>query len=120
MNIGKAIKVIRKKANITQGELAGKCNISQTSLSQIENGFKKPRAKTFNRLCEVLDVPESVIYILALEDTDVPTHRKMIYELLFPSITAMALQIAGPQYIDYSTITTAEILPSLEGLEVLN
>jgi XRE family transcriptional regulator, regulator of sulfur utilization len=120
MNIGKAIKIIRKKASLTQGDLARKCSISQTSLSQIENGVKKPRAKTFNSLCQVLDVPESVIYILALEDKDVPPHRKMVYELLFPSITAMALQIAGPQYMDYSSITTAEILPNLEELEVLN
>ena len=120
MNIGFAIKTIRKKSNLSQGELAKKCRISQTSLSQIENGVKKPRTQTFNKLCQVLDVPESVVYILAMEATDVPAHRKMVYDLLFPSITAMALQIVGPQYVDFTTIPAEKMVPNLQELEVLN
>ena len=42
MNIGLAIKSIRKKLSITQYELAEKCDLSQTSLSQIETGVKRP------------------------------------------------------------------------------
>jgi len=120
MNIGTAIKIIRKKGNMSQRDLAEKCNISQTSLSQIENGVKKPRTQTFNKICQVLDVPESVIYILALEDKDVPPHRRMVYDMLFPSITAMALQIAGPNYVGYSSVPASEILPNLQELEALN
>lgn len=95
MNIGSAIKTIRIKSNLTQVELAKRCQLSQTSLSQIENNNKKPSARTIKKICEVLEVSESIIYILAMENIDVPASRKKIYEVLFPAITAMALQIVG-------------------------
>jgi transcriptional regulator with XRE-family HTH domain len=51
MNIGIAIRSIRKQLDITQYELADRCNISQTSLSQIENGVKRPSARTIKKGC---------------------------------------------------------------------
>jgi transcriptional regulator with XRE-family HTH domain len=83
---------------ITQYELADKCSISQTSLSQIENGIKRPSNRTIKRVCEVLDVPESVIYILGMQETDVPVSKKGVYDMLFPSIRNLALQIVGNEH----------------------
>lgn len=98
MNIGLAIRSIRRQLDITQYELADKCNISQTSLSQIENGVKRPSNRTIKKVCEVLDVPESIIYILGMQDTDVPNSRKDVYEMLFPSIKNLALQIVSDEH----------------------
>ncbi len=98
MNIGLAIRSIRRQLDITQYELADKCNISQTSLSQIENGVKRPSTRTIKKVCEVLDVPESIIYILGMQDTDVPNSRKDVYEMLFPSIKNLALQIVSDEH----------------------
>lgn len=98
MNIGLAIKSIRRQLDITQYQLADRCNISQTSLSQIENGVKRPSARTIKKVCEVLDVPESIIYILGMQDTDVPESRKSVYEMLFPSIKNLALQIVSAEH----------------------
>jgi transcriptional regulator with XRE-family HTH domain len=95
MNIGSAIRTIRIKMHLSQVELAKRCQLSQTSLSQIENNNKKPSARTLKRICEELQVPESIIYILAMENIDVPESRKKIYDVLFPAITAMAMQIIG-------------------------
>ena len=39
MNLGQAIKSARKKAGLTQTELAERIDIAQTSLSQIEVGL---------------------------------------------------------------------------------
>ncbi|MBS1687786.1 MAG: helix-turn-helix transcriptional regulator [Bacteroidetes bacterium] len=100
MNLGVAIKSIRKKLNITQFDLAEKCNISQTSLSQIETGLKRPSSKTLKKICDVLDVPESVVYILAMQETDVPSSKASIYNMLFPSIKSLALQIVGNEYLE--------------------
>lgn len=98
MNIGIAIRNIRKKIGITQYEFAGKCEISSTSLSQIENGVKHPSTRTIKKMCEVLEIPESVVYILAMQETDVPGKRRRAYEMLFPIIRNMALQIIGSDH----------------------
>lgn len=98
MNIGYAIKSIRRQLCITQYELAQKCEISQTSLSQIENGVKRPSNKTIKKICQVLELPESVIYIIGMQDTDVPMSRREVYDMIFPSIRNLALQIVSNEH----------------------
>lgn len=100
MNLGVAIRSVRRQLGITQQELAEKSRISQTSLSQIENSVKRPSNKTINSICSVLDVPEAVLYILAMQDSDVPTNKKNVYDMLFPSIKSLALQIVGDENKD--------------------
>ncbi|MBA3829513.1 MAG: helix-turn-helix transcriptional regulator [Taibaiella sp.] len=97
MNIGFSIKTIRRQLGVTQHELAEKCHLSQTSLSQIETGIKRPTQKTLKKICTVLGIPESLVYILAIQDTDVPTSKRRIYDMLFPSIKSLALQIVGDE-----------------------
>jgi transcriptional regulator with XRE-family HTH domain len=100
MNIGLAIKSIRKKLNITQYELAEKCELSQTSLSQIETGVKRPSQRTISKVCNVLDIPESILYIVAMQDTDVPASKKGVYDLVYPSIKSLALQMVMPEHME--------------------
>jgi transcriptional regulator with XRE-family HTH domain len=99
MNIGSAIKSIRKKLSITQYELAEKCDLSQTSLSQIETGVKRPSQRTIAKICSVLDIPESIIYIVAMQEADVPPSKKGIYELVYPSIKSLALQMVSAEHM---------------------
>ncbi len=99
MNIGLAIKAIRKKLSITQYELAERCELSQTSLSQIETGVKRPSQRTINKVCTVLDIPESVIYIVAMQEADVPPSKKGVYELVYPSIKSLALQMVSSEHL---------------------
>ncbi len=99
MNIGTAIKSIRKKLAITQYELAERCDLSQTSLSQIETGVKRPSQKTITKVCAVLDIPESIIYIVAMQEADVPPSKKGVYELVYPSIKSLALQMVSSEHL---------------------
>jgi len=99
MNIGSAIKSIRKKLGIPQWELAEKCSLSQTSLSQIENNIKRPSPKTLEKICNVLDVPESIIYIVAMEDVDIPESKKKAYKLIYPSIKSLAMQMVSAEHL---------------------
>ncbi len=78
--------------------MAAKCGISQTSMSQIEKGVKRPSTRTIKKVCAVLDIPESVLYILGMQDTDVPNSRKEMYNMLFPSIRSLALQIISSEH----------------------
>ncbi|MBX2905453.1 MAG: helix-turn-helix transcriptional regulator [Taibaiella sp.] len=103
MNIGSAIKSIRKKLAITQYELAEKCDLSQTSLSQIETGIKRPSQRTITKVCTVLDIPESIIYIVAMQETDVPASKRGVYELVYPSIKSLALQMVSSEHLELVT-----------------
>lgn len=94
MNIGKAIKEIRKGQKLSQSNVASRANITQATLSQIENG-KRPGIETLKSLSNALNVPESLIYINALEKEDVPPEKQLLYDNLFPIIRKMVLEVAG-------------------------
>src|ERR1700749_3409269 len=98
MKIGSAIKSIRKQLNVPQSELAKICELSQTALSQIENNIKRPHSKTITKICTALEIPESIIFIIAMEDVDVPENKKEIYKLIYPSIKGLALQMVGAEH----------------------
>lgn len=93
MNIGNAIKQIRKEKNISQIALAEKCEISQTSLSFIERGVKRPTAKNLSKICKELNVSEPIIYILGTESADVPENKRELFEKLFPNIRELAISL---------------------------
>jgi transcriptional regulator with XRE-family HTH domain len=93
MNIGKAIKELRKSKDLSQEELANKAGMAQASLSKIENG-KRPGIITLNKISEALQVPESLIYAMGLERDDVPENKRELYEQLFPIIKNMIEKIA--------------------------
>jgi transcriptional regulator with XRE-family HTH domain len=46
----------RLRRNLTQEDLADMTDLSQRTVSMIENGCQRPRAKTLERLAEALDV----------------------------------------------------------------
>ncbi len=103
MNLGVSIKLIRRGKSLNQYQLAEKCGISQTSLSQIETGAKRPSQRTINELCRVLEVPESVIYILGMQEGDIPESKKKVYAMIFPSIKDLAMQIVSDDYTEMVT-----------------
>jgi transcriptional regulator with XRE-family HTH domain len=93
MNVGKAIRELRKNGQWSQEELAKKAMITQAALSQIENG-KRPGIETLKKISSALEVPESLIYVMGLEKEDVPEEKALLYEKLFPVILDLVKQIA--------------------------
>lgn len=58
-NLGKNIKKYRKKANLTQQELANKINISLNFMGKIEVAFSKPSLDMLIKIANGLDVSVS-------------------------------------------------------------
>ena len=54
--IGAKIKKLREKRHMTQGRLAEKAGIAQSTLSYIENGKKKPQFDTLSSICKGLEI----------------------------------------------------------------
>ncbi|OJW83530.1 MAG: hypothetical protein BGO69_08655 [Bacteroidetes bacterium 46-16] len=98
MNIGKIIKAIRTQAGMTQAELCSRCSISQTSMSQIENGYKKTREMTMAKICRALNISESLIYILAMQIADIPESKKELGDMLWPTLQSLILQLISDEF----------------------
>lgn len=95
MNIGKAIKQVRIHYGLSQIELSSKTGISQTSISQIESGAKNPSRRSVKVICKALEIPEAILYVLGMENLDVPNSKKNIYEQLYPAMKDFAIQLIG-------------------------
>ena len=67
MHIGIAIKIIRKKRELSQTQLAKNVRISQAFLSFIEKGLREPGFKLIKRIANSLQVPEQIIFLLACD-----------------------------------------------------
>jgi transcriptional regulator with XRE-family HTH domain len=93
MNIGKVIKSLRQEKGFTQMKLAKMCNITQTSLSQIESGSSRPSPQTLQSICKNLETPEPIMHLLSMEEKDVPVKKLDAYRLLFPVVQKLIGQI---------------------------
>lgn len=93
MNLGLAIRELRKERGLTQIALASKAELSQTALSQIEKG-KRPGKNTLKKISTALSIPESLIYVMGLEKEDISPEKQPLYDTLFPVIKSMVEKLA--------------------------
>ena len=94
MNIGIAIKELRKTKGLSQAELATMACTTQASLSQIEGG-RRPKTETLKNISESLEVPEALLYIWGLEKDDVPKENRELYDQLFPILKNMITSLVS-------------------------
>ncbi|MBT2634585.1 helix-turn-helix domain-containing protein [Bacillus sp. ISL-26] len=64
--LGKRITSLRKKANLTQEQMAAKLNITRSALSQYELGSRNPDYDLLIKIADFFDV--SIDYLLRGED----------------------------------------------------
>lgn len=57
IKIGQRIKDLRKQANLSQAELAFRCNFEASNLNRIEAGRTYPSIKTLCKIANGLEVP---------------------------------------------------------------
>ncbi|RQO77753.1 hypothetical protein DBR40_07195 [Pedobacter sp. KBW01] len=93
MNIGRAVKQLRKHHKLNQSELAGSVGITQTSLSQIESGNTVPNSGTLKKICDFFQIPELVVYLLATDDNDIPLANREMFAKVFPSVSGILLDL---------------------------
>ncbi len=94
MNLGKAIKELRKNQSISQSDLADRVGITQSRLSQIEKD-ERPTEELLGKICKELGVPQSMVYAMGMEKGDVPEEKALLYDKIFPVIQGLILQVAG-------------------------
>lgn len=82
MNIGNAIKEIRKRKGISQKDLAKKIGMSANNLCSIEKEKSFPSMENIKKICSSLEVPESVLLLFSITDEDVPEHKRKVFHYL--------------------------------------
>ncbi|MDE6029508.1 MAG: trypsin-like peptidase domain-containing protein [Clostridiales bacterium] len=75
-NYGKAIKTLRKTANMTQAQLAEKLNVTPQTVSKWENGVNMPDIDGVENMCAVFAV--SMDEFMRLADDSAPTPSQSI------------------------------------------
>jgi len=82
MDLGQAIRTLRMKQGMTQGQLAEKCDMSVSGLSYLETGRSVPPKGTMEKLCNALGVPMSYMLLASIDETDIPEEKRVLYRAL--------------------------------------
>jgi transcriptional regulator with XRE-family HTH domain len=96
--IGIIIQAERERLGIKQGILAQKVGISQTFLSQVENGNKNLSFEKISKICKELRIPISALYYLAIEKEDLEPEKHHIFEVINPTIVALIKTLYRNEY----------------------
>lgn len=89
MKIGTTIKDLRTRSGIKQFELAQKCHISQTYLSQIEGNRKEPNLSLLRTICENLHMPLPILFYLSLDENDVNSRKREAFKIIDQPIKSL-------------------------------
>ena len=79
MDVGQAIKTLRRKRGLTQAQLAGRICMSANSVSSLELGKAFPPRATVERICSALDVPVAYFLMASIEECDFPESKSILY-----------------------------------------
>jgi len=82
MELGSAIKKIRKEKGIQQKKFALLCGISITAIVQIEGNQSFPHKETMNKICNALNITPSFLLFSSLTEEDVPIERRPVFHVL--------------------------------------
>lgn len=92
MNLGLAIKSIRKQKGLRQNQFAELCKITPSYLSQIENNNKEPNLSVLKLISNKLDIPLPILFFLSLDNDDIKPEKKEAFKMIAPSINSLVNQ----------------------------
>lgn len=93
MELGKAIKALRKKKDLSQGEFSNRIGITQSYLSGIEKGHKKPSIEVVESIAKSIGVPLAVLFWFTLEEKDVQPDKLEAYNMIKPSVDKLVFSM---------------------------
>ena len=91
MDLGNAIKSLRKEMKISRKELAARSSISVTALYNIENNLSFPSKDTINGICSALGVPVSYLMFYSLTEEDVPEDKREFFKVIVEPVKAFLM-----------------------------
>ncbi len=96
MEIGNAIRFLRKQKGYTQSQLADFSHTTKSTISNLESGHQSYSAALLQHLSKALDCPISKIFLIAehmAEDGSAPAWERLPVEVLFDELSRDAQTI---------------------------
>lgn len=93
------------KQGMTQGQLAEKCDMSISGLSNLETGRSVPPKATMEQICNALGVPVSYMLLASIDETDIPEEKRVLYRALVEPLRNELLETGT---IEFSSDEQAE------------
>jgi transcriptional regulator with XRE-family HTH domain len=94
MKYAKAVRIARSIADISQGELALRAGLDRSYLSLIEGGKRKPTIETLQSISDALDMPFTLLTLLAVEKEDSKNINDEQVQALAKQLTHLLLETA--------------------------
>lgn len=91
MDLGNAIKTLRKELGYNRTKIAKRSDISVTALYNIENGLSFPTKETIDRLCSALGVPVAYLLFYSITEEDLPENKREAFHYLKVSMESFLL-----------------------------
>lgn len=91
MDLGNAIKSLRKEMKISRKELAARSSISVTALYNIENNLSFPSKDTIHGICSALGIPVSYLMFYSLTEEDVPEDKREFFKVIVEPVKAFLM-----------------------------
>ena len=82
MNVGDAIKNIRKKKGLTQKELAQRCGLSANAMCAIEKNESIPTRESIDNICKAMDIPTSYLLFFSVTEEEIPIEKRAAFNAL--------------------------------------
>ncbi|MDM1397195.1 helix-turn-helix transcriptional regulator [Myroides odoratimimus] len=92
MELGKAIREVRKKKGFTLVEMSDKTGISINALSLMEKGDTFPQKKSLEKVSEALNVPINYFLLLAVDQNDIEEDKRDIFNTLHNTLKEIVLK----------------------------
>lgn len=92
MDLGTAIKTIRKRKGITARELAIMTEISANAMCSIENNKAFPAKATINKICKALNIPPAYLLFFSITDEDLPAKSQALFKALYNPLKEVLLK----------------------------
>ena len=92
MNIGYAIKHLRRRYKLSQTEMAERIGVTQTHLSLVENGERGTSQTLLDRICYEFKIPMAILLWSTLDINQVQPSKRESYKLLKPAVDSLVEQ----------------------------
>ena len=82
MDLGNAIRSLRKSLKVSRKKLAADSGISITALYNIESNLSFPSKATIDKICSALGVPISFLLVFSITEDDAPEDKRESFRCL--------------------------------------
>lgn len=101
MEFSERLKELRKKAHLTQVELAGKLGIVQSSYADWERGKKKPTQENLVKISQILNVSVDYLVGNSEERTDELDNIELLFRMNSKGMTEAEKAVFKKELIEF-------------------